>query len=72
MTGAELRALLARAGLTQSGTARLMGTDPRTLRRWIADEREIPKTAVRLLFLLEHLPAVREALNWSDDDGPPA
>lgn len=62
MTDAELRAVLGRLELSQMAAARLLGVDPRTMRRWVLGEREIPATAVRLLFLLEHVPHVRDTL----------
>lgn len=33
----DIRPLLATAGLTQSGAARLLGVSARTMRRWCAD-----------------------------------
>lgn len=42
MTPAELRAALDRLGLSQSGAARLWGMNPRTVRRWLAGEQDIP------------------------------
>ena len=35
MTAPQLRAALARLGLTQSAAARLWGLHPRTVRRWL-------------------------------------
>ena len=51
MTPDELRAALTRLGLTQSGAARLLHVEPRTVRRWIAGDRDIPGPAVVLLRL---------------------
>jgi DNA-binding transcriptional regulator YiaG len=65
MTATELRATLARVGLTQTGAARLFGLDDRTLRRWAAGDGEITPCALRLLDLLEHVPGVRERLERS-------
>lgn len=65
MTDTELRATLARVGLTQTGAARLFGIDARTMRRWLAGEREVTPCALRLLDLLEHVPGVRERLERS-------
>lgn len=42
MTPAELRAELARLGLTQSEAARRLGIDPRTMRRWCGGEYDVP------------------------------
>ncbi len=36
-TPANLRALLASAGLTQQAAANLIGVDGRTVRKWVAD-----------------------------------
>lgn len=48
MTPDELRAQLDRLGLSQSGAARYLEVDPRTMRRWAAGDIPIPK-AVELL-----------------------
>jgi DNA-binding transcriptional regulator YiaG len=62
MTADDLRAVLGRLSLSQTGAARLLGVDPRTMRRWVLGEREIPEVVVRLLRLLEHVPGTRETL----------
>jgi len=38
-------------GLTGSVVGQLLGVDPRTVRKWIGGEREIPYSAWRLLLL---------------------
>lgn len=48
-TPANLRALLASAGLTQQAAAGLLGVDGRTVRKWVADldnasHRDMPLT----------------------------
>ncbi len=43
MTPDQLRAALDRLGLTQVGAARLLGIDPRTMRRYCAGDLDIPK-----------------------------
>jgi DNA-binding transcriptional regulator YiaG len=58
MTPDEFRAALARLGLTQSGAARLLGVDARTVRKWACDERGVPEPVRRLLWLCERHPAV--------------
>ncbi len=63
MTTTDLRETLARLGLSQTGAARLLGVDARTMRRWLAGEREMPQPAIRLLDLLEHVPGTRERLS---------
>lgn len=62
MTPTDLRAQLARLGLTQTGAARLLGVNPRTVRRWLEDG-DIPPPVVRLLGAMEAVPGVRE---WMD------
>ncbi len=62
MTPAALRAQLGRLGLTQTAAARLLGVDPRTMRRWIAGERDISPPAAFLLALLEAEPRIRALL----------
>jgi len=52
MSPSQLRATLARLGLTQSEAARLLGVDDRTMRRWCCAERGIPEPVARLLWLL--------------------
>jgi DNA-binding transcriptional regulator YiaG len=61
MTPEELRATLDRLGLTQLGAAKLLSVDGRTVRRWIAGDRDIPGPAIVLLGVLEKFPA---ALAW--------
>jgi transcriptional regulator with XRE-family HTH domain len=53
-TPANLRALLASAGLTQQAAANLIGVDGRTVRKWLADidapsHRDMPLKAWRKL-----------------------
>lgn len=43
MTPDQLRTTLDRLGLTQVGAARLLGIDPRTMRRYCAGDLDIPK-----------------------------
>lgn len=52
MTANQFRAALARLDLSQVGAARLVGSDPRTARRWALGEREIPECVAILLRLL--------------------
>lgn len=49
MTPAELRATLSRLGLPQTGAAKLLGVDGRTVRRWIAGEIPVPELVARVL-----------------------
>jgi len=40
-----LRALLARAGLSQSEAARLLGIDPRTMRSYLSDSAAVARSS---------------------------
>lgn len=62
MTHTDLRASLARLGLTQTGAARLVGVSPREMRRWIAGDRAIPETVARLMHLAEDVPGAMDRL----------
>lgn len=44
MTGKQLQSLLDRAGLSQRGTAKLLGINERTMRRYCAGDSAIPRT----------------------------
>jgi len=43
MTPKELRRFLEQEGLTQVGLSRLLEIDPRTVRRYVSGESEVPK-----------------------------
>lgn len=43
MTPADLRSALDRLGLSQQAAARLWGVNPRTVRRWLAGDQDIPE-----------------------------
>lgn len=49
MTPAELSDILERRGIPQTRAAALLGVDGRTVRRWIAGDREIPEVVARVL-----------------------
>lgn len=75
---AELRALIARGRLTQAEAARIVGSSPRTMRRWLAGDCSIPLEAyMRLQTKVEQeeliAEALAEGLAWeaSADDAPP-
>lgn len=56
MTPTELRAALARLGMSQSAAARELGVSDRTVRRWCADPQRAPvpaATAKLLTMMLE-------------------
>jgi len=42
VTPTQLRKALDRLGLSQSGAARRWGVNPRTVRRWISGDQDIP------------------------------
>ena len=47
----EFRSVTQTLGLTGSVVGQLLGVDPRTVRKWIGGEREIPYSAWRLLLI---------------------
>jgi len=52
MTPAQLRAALARLGLTQVGAARILRANPRSMRKWLAGDRPICDRAAILVTLM--------------------
>ncbi len=58
MPPAEVRAALARLGLSQSEWARLIGVNPRTVRNWCADPQRtpVPRWARFVLRLMDRHP----------------
>lgn len=52
MTPEEYEDAIAALGLTQTSSAKLLGVDARTVRRWVAGDRDIPAPAVRFLRFL--------------------
>ena len=52
MTGDELRNAIDALGLSQTGTAKALGVDPRTMRYWLANERPIPRAVEIVLGFL--------------------
>lgn len=52
MTPTQYQASLKRLGLSQVGAARLFGVDPRTSRRWVADDLVIPRAVALALRLM--------------------
>jgi DNA-binding transcriptional regulator YiaG len=56
VTAAQFRAAIDRLGLNQLEAAHLLRVDGRTVRRWIAGDREIPGPAIAFLELLEGCP----------------
>ena len=66
----DLRALLARLGLSQMGLARLLAVNPRTVRGWCAGTRPPPEIVRRfLLVLAAHPRAVRTLDNLNRAEG---
>jgi transcriptional regulator with XRE-family HTH domain len=58
MNVSELRDVIGRLGLSLAETARLVGVDPRTMRRWLAGEKSITPSVVILFRLIEAVPGV--------------
>lgn len=52
MTAKQFQAALDRLGLSQVGAARLLGSDPRTARRWALGERSVPEPVAIILRLM--------------------
>ncbi len=52
MTGNTLRKILARLELSQTDAAKLVGIAPRSVRRWVADDVEIPEPAAMLFGIM--------------------
>ena len=54
-----IRATVEALGLSQQHAARLIGVDPRNMRRWIAGDRAMPEPARRLLLALGEVAGLR-------------
>jgi hypothetical protein len=52
VTGRQFKLAIRRLRLSQMGTARLLGVDSRTARRWVLDERRIPEAVAIILELM--------------------
>lgn len=61
MSPEELKLRIADLNLTQNEAARLLGVDPRTMRRWMSGEKPV---APPVIVLLEMLKAVPGAADW--------
>jgi DNA-binding transcriptional regulator YiaG len=66
MDADDLRWELDRLGITQNGLARAVGTNPRTVRRWAANQQPIPQGIDLLLERLE--PSEAQALATESKD----
>ena len=55
----DIRATVEALGLSQQHAARLIGVDPRNMRRWIAGSRAMPEPARRLLLALGEVADLR-------------
>lgn len=55
MTGPELQKLIDKLKTTQVGAARELGLDPRTIRRYIAGDLDIPLTVQYAMRWLVHI-----------------
>jgi transcriptional regulator with XRE-family HTH domain len=58
MSVKELRDVIGRLGLSFTETARLVGVDPRTMRRWLAGEKSVTPSVVILFRLIDAVPGV--------------
>lgn len=61
MTPTELRATLARLGLSQTEAAKLLGVSRKSITNWLAQpgtpsSRPIPEVVVRMLLMIEDVP----------------
>lgn len=61
MSPEELKLRIADLNLTQNEAARLLGVDPRTMRRWMSGEKNV---APPVIILLKMLQAVPGAADW--------
>jgi len=52
MTPKQFSDSIERLGLTQTGAAKLFGSDPRTARRWVSGDRSVPECVAIVLRLL--------------------
>jgi DNA-binding transcriptional regulator YiaG len=69
MTPQELRAFLAEHELSQLALARLLGVNPRTVRRWVENDREqIPPAAVMRIKLAKMTKKIRTRRDLSPDE----
>ena len=61
MSPEELKLRIAELSLTQNDAARLLGVDPRTMRRWMSGEKPV---SAPVIILLKMLKAVPGAADW--------
>jgi DNA-binding transcriptional regulator YiaG len=59
MTPIALRASLAALGMSQSGFARLTGSNTRTVRRWVSGSAQVPLWVPLVLRLMALVPPKR-------------
>lgn len=52
MTPERYTKVIAKLGLSQVGAAEFLGYDPRTSRRWVSGDLEVPKVVAMLLELM--------------------
>jgi hypothetical protein len=52
VTAKQFQAAIDRLGLSQVGAAKLLGSDPRTARRWALGERSVPEPVAIILRLM--------------------
>lgn len=59
MTGSELRTVISRLGITQAAFGMAIDVDARTVRRWLAGDRNVPPHMCVLVKVLTTLPEAR-------------
>jgi DNA-binding transcriptional regulator YiaG len=65
MTATAFRAALAELGYSQTEFARVIRTEDRTVRRWIAGQSRVPGAVETLLVLLRKRPELKDVLDRS-------
>lgn len=72
MTRDRLKRLATQQGFTLNGAARFLDIDGRTVRRWVNDGDEAPRSVVMLLAVMEHYgiaPETASTLGGYEFDG---
>jgi DNA-binding transcriptional regulator YiaG len=57
----ELRDRITKLDLSQNDASRLLGVDPRTMRRWLSGEKSVAAPVIILLKMMEAVPG---AADW--------
>ena len=64
MTGREFTAAIERLGLTQVAAAKMLGTNPRTVRRWVSGDASIPWAIFLIFWLIEEYDVDHLEIPW--------